>query len=131
MEFLIAHWLDIVTTILQPGQTITPSDFISQVNARNREIKQHVRDDALLNQAIRLNLIEPSTDGTFTTTSNKQASDKPGQPCRDSVAAPNPTSLNPSNLNESVNNSLTLPPHPSSPSSQSSQSSPSTPSIQL
>ena len=122
---------DIVTTILQPGQTITPSDFISQVNARNREIKQHDRDDALLNQAIRLNLIEPSTDGTFTTTSNKQASDKPGQPCRDSVAAPNPTSLNPSNLNESVNNSLTLPPHPSSPSSQSSQSSPSTPSIQL
>lgn len=123
---------DIVTTILQPGQAITPSDFISQVNARHREIKQHDRDTALLNQAYRLNLIEPSLNGTLTTPQEgtskqgdikQEETSKQGQPCRDSVAAP--TSLDHNNLNNSVNNSLTLAHHPSTQSSESSQSTPS------
>ena len=95
---------DIVTTILQPGQAITPSDFISQVNARHREIKQHDRDTAILNQARRLNLIEPSDNGTLTTPSVPHAATP--------VAATTSTPLTPSKLSHNVNNSLTVPHHP-------------------
>ena len=51
---------DIVTDIMKPGQSVTRGDFIRQVNTRHREMRQHARDTALLNQAFRLNLLIPN-----------------------------------------------------------------------
>ena len=48
---------DIVTDILQPGETITPDEFHHQVTTRHRQLKQQDRTAALINQALHLNLI--------------------------------------------------------------------------
>lgn len=88
-----------ITDVLQPGQTITPDELVTQITARHRQLKQQVRSRAILNQALILDLIKKSDNQQDTYT-----------------------------ISPTINTSLTLPPHPSSESNMSSEPSPSSPS---
>ena len=92
---------DIVEDLLTPGQTIGPGEFIRQVNARHREIKQQNRDAALLNQALRLNLIELNNNDKSHSDSSVDRDNSTSQP----------TYVRPVHSKE-INNPLTLPPLP-------------------
>ena len=72
-----------ITDVLQPGQTITPDELVTQITARHRQLKQLARSRAILNQALNLDLIKQPD--------NQQ---------------------NPYPLSPTINTSLTLPPHP-------------------
>ena len=80
----------IINDVLEPGQPITPDDLLQQVTQRHRQLNHQQRTDDLITQALTLNLIH-------------------------SVEIEGAThyTLNPSNLPLSINNPLTLPPHPS------------------
>ena len=73
-----------VTDVLQPGQTITPDELVTQITARHRQLKQQARSRAILNQALNLDLIQRPDNQQDTYT-----------------------------LSPTINTSLTLPPHPS------------------
>ena len=90
-----------VTDVLQPGQTITPDELVTQITARHRQLKQQARSRAILNQALNLDLIQRPDNQQDTYT-----------------------------LSPTINTSLTLPPHPSTPSNESSESSMSSKSSQ-
>ena len=83
-----------ITDVLQPGQTITPDELVTQITARHRQLKQQVRSRAILNQALILDLIKKPDNQQDTYT-----------------------------ISPTINTSLTLPPHPSTPSNESSESS--------
>ena len=51
---------EIVSDIVTPGQDINPPDLIRQIYARHRQLRQQIRDTALLNQLCRLGLIDPA-----------------------------------------------------------------------
>jgi hypothetical protein len=85
---------DIADGILTPGQDITADEFVRQVGVQRNLQRRHERDTALINQALRLNLIIPAGPDKYTA-SNK---------------CDNPLTFN--EINQEINTSLTLPPHP-------------------
>ncbi|MBR6431863.1 MAG: hypothetical protein IKS64_03335, partial [Muribaculaceae bacterium] len=85
---------NIVDGILTPGQDITADDFVRQVSTCHNQQRRQDRDTALINQALRLNLIAPAGPDNYTVTSK---TNKP---------------LSPNSIDKPINTSLTLPPHP-------------------
>ncbi len=51
-----------ITDVLQPGQTITPDELVTQITARHRQLKHQARSRAILNQALNLDLIKKEED---------------------------------------------------------------------
>ena len=112
---------NIASDIIEPGQSITPSDFLRQVTALHRHLKQQDRATALYNQALRLNLIpsgpsresSPSSDSSESRKAIGSISDS------DSISGSGSVSVasgfvagSPSHPSTAFNNSLTLPPLP-------------------
>ena len=91
---------DIMGDVIQPGETISPDELFQKINDRRQQLNRFDRTRALIAQAAHLGIIKKADDNSndYTLT---------GSPCRDSVTTP-PT--------PAFNNSLTLPPHPSTPS---------------
>ena len=87
---------NIVDGILNPGQDITADDFVRQVNTCHNRQRRQERDTALINQAIRLNLIIPAGNDNYTATRKTD------------------NTLPPNKIDSTVNTSLTLPTHPTS-----------------
>ena len=85
---------DIVDGVLSPGQDITAAEFVRQVGAQHSRQRQQDRDTALINQALRLNLIIPAGNDRFTV----------GQKCGNT--------LTDKEIETAINTSLTLPTHP-------------------
>lgn len=81
-----------ITDVLQPGQAVTPDELVTQITARHRLLKQEARSRAILNQALKLNLIKKPDDQHDAYT-----------------------------LSSSINTSLTLPPHPNNGTSNQSR----------
>ena len=110
---------DIATDILQPGQTITPVEFLHQVTARHRQLRQQERATALYNQARRLNLLAPpltnSNNDTSASSSSDIGSDSNAIASMESIAS---ISSGKSSQEKKINTPLTLPPHPQSPIQQ-------------
>ncbi len=92
---------DIVNDILVPGETFTPDELLQQVSNRQRQLRQQDRSDSLLAQALELNLIK------------KVEGEKNGQ-CSGQYT------LNTRDIDSTINNSLTIPPHPNHPTALSS-----------
>jgi len=100
----------IVDDILQPGHDITATDLIAQVKARHSQLKRNARDAALLDQILRLHLLDPipaSNDSNEDKEDNDSNEGKACPPCHASA-------LITSKLSNDVNNPLTLPTHPQS-----------------
>ena len=84
---------DIISDVIEPGETISPDQLFQKINDRRQQLNRFDRTRAIIAQAAQLRIITKapnSNDYTLTC-----------PPFRDSVTAP-PT----------INNSLTLPPHP-------------------
>ena len=101
---------DIIREVIEPGETLTPDQLLTRVSNRKAQLNRIDRARTLITQALNLGLInKDSTTNSYT--------------------------LTPSNLNDSVNNHLTLPAHPStiipSETTASSQSSPSSQSSSI
>ena len=95
---------DIIGDVIKPGQAISPDDLFDKINSRRQQLNRHDRTRTLIAQAAQLGIIKKTDDDTNNYT----------------LATP---------FDPAVNNSLTLPPHPSTPSNGSSPSSSSSPSI--
>ena len=96
----------IVEGIIQPGQDISDSDLLAQVKAQHSQLKRYTRDAALLDQIRRLHLLDPlpATPSIDTSSSTQSSPSTPSSPSSQSILAP-------SELDNDVNNSLTLPTH--------------------
>ncbi len=97
---------EIATDIIQPGQTITPVEFLHQVTARHRHLRQQERATALYNQALRLNILPQPNESTPSTPSSPSSPSSPSTP-----------------------SSPSSPSSPSTPFSPSAPSAPSSPSV--
>ena len=120
---------DIVTDILQPGQTITPDELLQQVTTRQRQLRQQDRAAGLLNQAVRLDLLRPvpNNDDTGNGTPISYSISPTRHPSSQSIqsiqsiqsSSSSPSSLSSSsspsststNQVKGINTSLTLPRH--------------------
>ena len=91
---------EIATDIIQPGQTITPVEFLHQVIARHRHLRQQERATALYNQALRLNILPQPNESTPSTPSSPSTPSTPSSPS--SPSTPSSTSVD-------FNTPLTLP----------------------
>ena len=96
---------EIVRDAINPEQSVTPEEFHKQVTARQRQLRQQERTDDLITQALHLNLIKPVED-------NKEGSDPED---RTSGTSQPRYTLNTSNIDSSINTSLTLPTPPRQP----------------
>ena len=96
---------------------ITPAQLLDKVKARHRDLKQHTRDAALLDQIHALHLITPIPAG------EENKTDKPGQASATSQASKSVQPVQPLPVDcaaapqrlphdQEINNSLTLPTHP-------------------
>ena len=85
---------DIIGDVIQPGETISPDQLFQKINDRRQQLNRFDRTRALIAQAAQLGIITKAPDSNDYTLT--------GSPCRDSVTA-----------TSTINNSLTLPPHPS------------------
>jgi hypothetical protein len=86
-----------IADVLQPGQTITPDELVTQVTARHRQLKHQARTRAILNQALNLDLIKKANEDMA---ASKAAGKSPDN------------QQNTYTLSPTINTSLTLPPHP-------------------
>ena len=86
-----------ITDVLQPGQTITPDELVTQITARHRQLKHQARTRAILTQALNLDLIKKANEDMA---ASKAAGKIPDN------------QQNTYTLSPSINTSLTLPPHP-------------------
>ena len=66
---------DIISEVIQPGQAITPDEFLKQVNTRQRQLKRQHRADDLITQALHLNLLRHCDGNRYTTTGSGQIPD--------------------------------------------------------
>jgi len=84
---------DIISDVIEPGETISPDQLFQKINDRRQQLNRFDRTRAIIAQAAQLRIITkaPNSNDYILTS----------LPFRDSVTAP-PT----------INNSLTLPPHP-------------------
>ena len=124
---------EIVTDILQPGQTITPDELLQQVTTRQRQFRQQDRVTGLINQAVRLDLLRPAPNNDDTgngspicysisptchpssksiQSSPSNSSIQSSQSSQSSPSSPSSLSSPSTNLDEEINTSLTLPRHP-------------------
>lgn len=102
---------DIISEVIEPGQSISPDELFQQLNNRRQQLNRHNHTRALIAQAAQLGIINKTASNhyTFNPQSITPVVSEPapsGPPCPDSVTAP---------TTPAVNNSLTLPPTPSSP----------------
>ena len=96
---------EIVTDILQPGQTITPDEFLQQVTTRQRQLRQQDRVTGLLNQAVRLDLLRPVPNNEDIGTPISYSISPSIQSIQSSQSSPS------IKQDEKINTSLTLPRH--------------------
>ena len=89
----------VITSVLQPGETIHPDDLLKKVTAHLRQARHHHQAQLLVDQALKLNLLHYTGDPLNNTLTlppllNPAHHDdvtplaSPGPLCRDSVAAP-------------------------------------------
>ena len=79
---------DIVAAVIEPGESLSPDELVTRVSKRQAQLNRIDRARTLMAQAITYGLIEKqSGSNTYTLTDNR--------------------------LDENINTSLTLPPHPS------------------
>ncbi len=101
---------DIISEVMEPGQAISPDQLFTQLNDRRQQLNRIDRTRALIAQATQLGIIKKVGESTNSYILNPQSvnpidSDpsSPDSPCCNSVSVQSVPS---------VNNSLTLPPHP-------------------
>lgn len=94
---------DIVSEVIEPGETLSPDELATRISKRQSQLNRIDRARTLIAKAVTFGLIKKQQGSNHYT-------------------------LPSSNLENTVNNSLTLPPTPSTPSASSVPSVPSSPS---
>ncbi len=107
---------DIISEVMEPGQSISPDQLYQQLNNRRQQLNRHDRTRTLIAQAAQLGIIHKPdpTSNNYTLTPQDTESPKDAdtpEGC-DSSTSHAPASDSNETNSAGVNNSLTLPPHP-------------------
>ena len=96
---------DIIGDVIKPGETISPDDLFDKINSRRQQLNRHDRTRTIIAQAAQLGIIKKTDDNSNDYTL--------AAPSAASPLSTLPPLHSEHELAPSLNNSLTLPPHPS------------------